>query len=255
MAVAWSVGALAPRFACVSISGGPWRVLFFVFIHTFWRLRRLSDPFVCGHTSCSLCALGFVVCVFVVAVVRSPVACGSLPSVTCGCPSYHASFRAGGLEYIEYSMHTWAAGRRRGAPGGGWFGGGVFISWRAYGGSLGVCVHGHTSCVCCMVFHGFSFLSGGPLRLGGLFPLMLSHTLTLLVAWCPRPMRAGDVSRRAHLLAVVRSLCRCPRALRTSAPSCLVAAWRIVQHTCFGGRHVHVAPTLCCLVVLFYLLV
>ena len=28
VAVAWPVGALAPRFACVSISGGPWRVLF-----------------------------------------------------------------------------------------------------------------------------------------------------------------------------------------------------------------------------------
>ena len=35
--------------------------------------------------------------VFVVAVVCSPAACGSLLSVPCGCPSYHASFRAGGL--------------------------------------------------------------------------------------------------------------------------------------------------------------
>ena len=85
-------------FACVSISGGPLRVLFCFFTHTFWRLRRLSDPGGCGYTSCSSCALGVVVCVFVVAVVRSPVACGSLLSVPCGCPSYHASFRAGGLE-------------------------------------------------------------------------------------------------------------------------------------------------------------
>ena len=45
------------------------------------------------------------------------------------------------------------------------------------------------------------------------------------------------------------------RALLTSAPFRSVAAWRIVQHTCFGGRHVHVAPTLCCLVSLFYFLV
>ena len=29
VAVAWSVGALAPQFACFSISGGPWRVVFF----------------------------------------------------------------------------------------------------------------------------------------------------------------------------------------------------------------------------------
>ena len=108
VAITWSVGALATQFACFSISGGPWCVL--SYIHTFWRLRRLSDPWVCGHTSCSPCALGFVVCVFVVAVVHSSVACGSLLSVSCGCPSYHASFRAGGLEYGEYRMHTWAVG-------------------------------------------------------------------------------------------------------------------------------------------------
>ena len=146
---------------------------FSLFIHTFWRLQRLSDPLVCGHTSCSLCALSFVVCTFVVAVVRSPMACGSLPSVTCGCPSYHASFCAGSLQYIEYSMHRWALGRRRCARGGGWFGGGLFIPWRACGGSLGVCVHGHTSCVCSMVFHGFPVFSCGALRFGGLFPLTL----------------------------------------------------------------------------------
>ena len=221
----------------------------------------------CRHTSCSSCALGFVVCVFVVAVVSSPVACGSLLSVTCGCPSCHASFRAGGLEYREHRMHTWAVGRRRGAHGGGLFGGGyvsLFIPWRACGGSHGVCVHGHTSwllgarghfCVRFMVFHGFPVFPCGALRSGGLFPLMLSHTLTLLVSWRPRPMRAGDVSGRALLLVVVRPLCPFPRALRTSAPFRRVAAWPIVQHTCFGGRHVHVASTLCCFVVLFFLLV
>ena len=37
--------------------------------------------------------------VCLVAAVRSPVACGSLLSLTCRCPSYHASFRAGGLEH------------------------------------------------------------------------------------------------------------------------------------------------------------
>ena len=118
-----------------------------------------------------------------------------------------------------------------------------------------MCVHGHTSCVCFMVFHGFPVFSCGALRLGGLFPLTLSHTLTLLVSWRLRPMRAGDVSGCALLLVVVRPLCPFPCALRISAPFCRVAAWRIVQHTCFGGRHVHVAPTLCCFVVLFYLLV
>ena len=97
VAVAWSVGALAPRFACVSIRR-PLACTFLFFSHAFWRLRRLSHSRVRGYTSCSSCALQLVVCVFVVSVVRSPVAYGSLLSVTCGCPSYHASFRAGGLE-------------------------------------------------------------------------------------------------------------------------------------------------------------
>ena len=84
---------------------------------------------------------------------------------------------------------------------------------------------------------------------------LLLDAFTHLVSRRPRPMRAGDVSGRALLLVVVWPLCPFPRALRTSAPFRRVAAWRIVQHTCFGGRHVPVAPTLCCLVVLFYLLV
>ena len=80
-------------------------------------------------------------------------------------------------------MHTWAFGRRRGAHGVGLFGGGSFIPWPACGGSHGLCVHGHTSCVFFMVFHGFPVFSCGALRLGGLFPLMLSHILTSLVSW------------------------------------------------------------------------
>ena len=125
-------------------------------------------------------------------------------------------------------MHTWAVGRRRGARGVGLFSGGLFIPWRACGGSHGVCVHGHSSCVCFMVFHGFPVFSRCALRLGHPFPLMLSHTLTLLVSWRPRPMPAGDVSGRAFLLVAVRPLCPLPLALRTSAPSRRVAAWRIV---------------------------
>ena len=125
-------------------------------------------------------------------------------------------------------MHTWAVGRRRGARGVGLFGGGLFIPWRACGGSHGVCVHGHTSCVCLMVFHGFPVFSCGALLSGGLFPLMLSHTLTLLVLWRARPMCAGDVSGCAFLLVAVRLLCPFPPALRTSAPFRRVAAWRIV---------------------------
>ena len=105
------------------------------------------------------------------------------------------------------------------------------------------------------VFHGVSwfpcffvwrFAFGGSLLL---------DAFTHLVSRRPRPMRAGDVSGRALLLLVVWPLCPFPRALRTSAPFRRVAVWRIVQHTCFGGWHVPVAPTLCCLVVLFYLLV
>ena len=87
----WHRGSLASPLAAALC------VYFFFFTHTFWRLRRLSGPCVCGYTSCSSCAPGFVVCAFVVAVVCSRAACGSLLSVPCGCPSYHASFRAGGL--------------------------------------------------------------------------------------------------------------------------------------------------------------
>ena len=56
VAVTWSVRTLAPRFACVAILS---------YIHTFWRLLRLPDPCVGRHTSCSSCALLFVVYVFV----------------------------------------------------------------------------------------------------------------------------------------------------------------------------------------------
>ena len=91
-----------------------------------------------------------------------------------------------------------------------------------------MCVHGHTSRVCFMVFHGFPVFSCGALCLGGLFLLLLSHTLSLLLSWRPRPMRAGDVSGRAFLLVAVRPLCPFPRALRTSAPLRRVAAWRII---------------------------
>ena len=146
------MGAYAPQFACVCISSGPLHVLFFT--HTFWRLRRLSGPCMCGYTSCSSCAPGFVVCVFVVAVVCSLAACGSLLSVPCGCPSYNASFCAGGLEYREYRMHTWAVGRRRGARGVGLFGGGLLIPWRACGGSH-VRVRAWAYLLC--VFHGVSW--------------------------------------------------------------------------------------------------
>ena len=80
------------------------------------------------------------------------------------------------------------------------------------------------------VFHGVVLLSlffrVALCVWGGLFPLMLSHTL--LVSWRPRPMRAGDDSGRAHLLVVARLLCPFPRALRTSAFFRRVAAWPIV---------------------------
>ena len=62
----WRRGSLASPLAFA------WTFCFFFFFtHTFWRLRRLSGPCVCGYTSCSSCAPGFVVCVFVVAVVFS----------------------------------------------------------------------------------------------------------------------------------------------------------------------------------------
>ena len=88
-------------------------------------------------------------------------------------------------------MHTWAVGRRRGARGVGLFSGGLFIPWRACGGSHGVYVHRHTSCVCFIVFQCFLCFFVCALRLGGLFPLMLSATLATLACtfslpppWC-----------------------------------------------------------------------
>ena len=109
MAVTWSVGALAWRFACVSFSGGPRGVL--SYIHTLLRLRRRARtlaalPYLAlfvlacvGTPLALLVPFGLWYVCFVV-VVRSPVACGSLLSFTCGCPSYHTSFRVDGLESI-----------------------------------------------------------------------------------------------------------------------------------------------------------
>ena len=168
-----------------------------------------------------------------VAVVRSPVACGSLLPVTCGCPSYHASFRAGGLELREHRKHTRLVGRRPGAHGGCLFGGGyisLFIPCCACGGSAGVCLHWHTSwplgarghsCVCFMMWCAF------PCFFVWRFVFWLKANLlshTLLVSWRPRPMRAGDDSRCALSLVLARPMCSFPRALCTSASFRRVAA-------------------------------
>ena len=89
VAVTWSVGALAWRFACVSFSSGRCYVL--SYMHTFWRLRRRARtlaplPYLVlfalacvGIPLALLVSLGLR-CVSSVAVVRSPVACGSLLS-------------------------------------------------------------------------------------------------------------------------------------------------------------------------------
>ena len=62
VAVNWSVGAFARRFACVS---------FVVYLRTSipfgacgGGLGPLLDPCACRHTSCSSCALRFMVCAF-----------------------------------------------------------------------------------------------------------------------------------------------------------------------------------------------
>ena len=91
---------------------------------------------------------------------------------------------------------------------------------------LGVLAAALMACACMDIplasvswcFMVFLFFCVALCVLGGLFPLMLSHTLTLLVSWCPRPMRAGNVSGRALLLVAVRPLCPFPPALRTLAP-------------------------------------
>ena len=110
MAVTWLVGTLTWRFACVSFIGGPCCVP--SYIHTVWRLQRRAGALV-PLPYLVLLALAFVGipfallvplglwCVCFAAVVRPPVACGSLLSFTCGCPSYHTSFRADGLESIS----------------------------------------------------------------------------------------------------------------------------------------------------------
>ena len=110
MAVTWSVGALAWRFACVSFGGGPLCVL--SYIHTLLRVRRRARtlaplPYLAlfvlacvGIPLAHLVPLGLWYVCFV-AVVCSPVACGSRLSFACGCPSYHTSFRVDGLESIH----------------------------------------------------------------------------------------------------------------------------------------------------------
>ena len=129
-----------------------------------------------------------------------------------------------------------------------WFGGGVVLvavvcSVVDTSPCLYLVVHAAapTACACMDIPHGlasagtlacvswcgvpFLFFPCGALRLGGLFPLLLSHTL--LVPWLPCPMRAGDSSGRALLLVVGWPLCPFPRAW-TSAPFRRVAAWRIM---------------------------
>ena len=88
------------------------------------------------------------------------------------------------------------------------------MAWRP--GALLHVLHG---VVCLFVF------PCGALRLGGLFPLSLSHTL--LVPWLSCPMRAGDSRGRALLLVVAWPLCPFSPAL-TSASLRRVAAWHIV---------------------------
>ena len=95
VAVTWSVGALAWWFACVSYGGGPGCVP--SYIHTLWRLRRPARTLVplpylvlfvaacVGIPLAHLLPLGMWYMCFV-AVVCSPVACGSLLSFACGCP-------------------------------------------------------------------------------------------------------------------------------------------------------------------------
>ena len=58
VAVSWLVGALAPCFSCVFVSGGPCCVLSYILF------GACGGIYVCRHTSCSSCALGYVVYVF-----------------------------------------------------------------------------------------------------------------------------------------------------------------------------------------------
>ena len=110
MAVTWSLGALAWRFACAFISGSPCGVL--SYIHTLLRLRRRARSL----APLAYLALFVLACVgiplahvvplglwhvFFVALVCSPVAVGSFLRFLCGCPSYHTSFCTDSLESIR----------------------------------------------------------------------------------------------------------------------------------------------------------
>ena len=131
VAISWLVGALVSWFACVSLV---------VYFHTY--VLALAAAYMCaGIPLALLVRMGMRYMCFV-AVLRSLVAFGSLLSVTCRCPSYHASFlRADGLQYREHRTHRWVVGRRRGTRGSGVFRGGyvsLFIPCCACGSSHGV---------------------------------------------------------------------------------------------------------------------
>ena len=240
VAVTWSGGGLARRFACVYISGHPCCVL--SYIHTFWSLRRQPGTFV-GPLRVWAYILLFLctwVCGMFVLWLWCALRWRVVPSfrLRAGVPhTMLLSVRAAqSIESIESIR--------------GWLGGGVvLVAVVCLVAGTSPCLYlvvfaaAHTGGACmgiprgrlapagtlaCVSWCGvpFSVFPCGALCLGGLFPLMLSHTL--LVSWRPRPMRTGDDSGRALLLLVARSLCPFPCALRTTAPFLPEAAWRIL---------------------------
>ena len=200
VAVTWLVGALAPRFVCVSISGisgGPCCVLSYT--HTFWRLRRLPRTFV-GPLRVRAYLLLFLcpwVCGMCVLWQWCALRWRVVPSFRLRAGVPHTMLLSS--VRTAYSLESIESIR-------GWLGGGVVlvavVCWVA-GSSpclyLVVLAAVHTACACMGIPHGrlapagtlacvswcgvpFSFFPCGALFLGGLFPLMLSHTFACLMA-------------------------------------------------------------------------
>ena len=177
-----------------------------------------------------------------VALVCSPVACGSLLSFACVCPSYHTAFRVVGIESVHGGCRAAA-----------WFSR-PFPDWRARwcvvvclcpflrwpswiipccacGSSYNMRARAylwaarrlwaHRSCVCFLVCSAFCGFSCCALCFGGPGYLVAFTHLPCLMAFASHTGqgRAGGDGRALLVAGVRLMLCFLPRSLRAFVPS------------------------------------